>query len=55
MDDLLKSGKISEDTLDGVYEAVQTFIEREITNELEVENDTFVGDVELSVNGEEEE
>ena len=55
MDDLLKSNKISEDALDGVYEAVQNFIEREIIDESEVENDPLVGDVELSVNGEEEE
>ena len=55
MDDLLKSSKISEDALDGVYEAVQNFIEREIIDESEVENDPLVGDVELSVNGEEEE
>ena len=29
MDVLLKSGKIDENTLDGVYEAVQNFVERE--------------------------
>ena len=55
MDDLLKSNKINEDALDGVYEAVQNFIEREIIDESEVENDPLVGDVELSVNGDEEE
>jgi len=55
MDDILKSGKISEDALDGVYEAVQNFIEREIKDDSEVGDDGLAVDVELSVNGDEEE
>ena len=55
MDDILKSGKISEDALDGVYEAVQNFVEREIKDDSEVGEDGLVVDVELSVNGDEEE
>ena len=40
MDVLLRSGKIDENTLDGVYEAVQNFVEREVIEDLEdVEND----------------
>ena len=30
MDVILKSGKIDENTLDSVYEAVQNFVEREV-------------------------
>ena len=55
MDDILKSGKISEDALDGVYEAVQNFVEREIKDDDEVGGDGLAADVELSVNGDEEE
>lgn len=55
MDDILKSGKISEDALDGVYEAVQNFVEREIKDDSEVVDDDLAVDVELSVNGDEEE
>lgn len=40
MDVLLRSGKIDENTLDGVYEAVQNFVEREVIEDVEdVEND----------------
>ena len=35
MDVLLKSGKIDENTLDAVYEAVQNFVEREVVEEIE--------------------
>ena len=35
MDVLLKSGKIDENSLDGVYEAVQNFVEREVIEEIE--------------------
>ena len=31
---LLKSGKIDENTLDAVYEAVQNFVEREVLEEI---------------------
>ena len=55
MDDILKSGKISEDDLDGVYEAVQNFVEREIIDDSEVGDDGLAVDVNLSVNGDEEE
>ena len=55
MDDILKSGKISEDDLDGVYEAVQNFVEREIVDDSEVGDAGLEVDVELSVNGDEEE
>ena len=55
MDDILKSGKISEDALDGVYEAVQNFVEREIVDDSEVGDAGLEVDVELSVNGDEEE
>ena len=55
MDDILKSGKISEDDLDGVYEAVQNFVEREIIDDSEVGDDGLAVDVELPVNGDEEE
>ena len=36
MDDILKSGKIDENTLDSVYEAVQNFVEREVVEEIEI-------------------
>ena len=40
MDVILRSGKIDENTLDGVYEAVQNFVEREVIEDVEdVEND----------------
>jgi len=55
MDDILKSGKISEDDLDGVYEAVQNFVEREIIDDSEVGDDGLAVNVNLSVNGDEEE
>ena len=35
MDVLLKSGKIDENALDGVYEAVQNFVERDVVEEIE--------------------
>jgi len=55
MDDLLKTGQISEDILDGVYEAVQNFVEREIEDNSGIEDDELEDDANLSVNGDEEE
>ncbi len=55
MEDLLKTGKISEDALDEVYEAVQNFVEREIEEDPDQEDDGLEDDVELSLNGDEEE
>ncbi len=36
MENLLNTGKITEDSLDGVYESVQKFVEREIEVEPEI-------------------
>ena len=55
MDDILNAGQISETTLDGVYEAVQNFVEREINDESEHEDDDSAGDVNLSLHEDEEE
>ena len=55
MDDILNTGQISEPALDGVYEAVQNFVEREVNEESEHEDDDSVGDISLSLNEDEEE
>ena len=55
MDDILKTGQIDENTLDGVYEAVQNFVEREVNEDSEHEDDVLTGDTSLSLNGDEEE
>ena len=39
MDDILKNSQISENILDGVYEAVQNFVEREVKEDSEHEDD----------------
>jgi len=55
MDDLLKSGEIIEDVLDGVYEAVQNFVEREIQDESDKDEDDLEDEVYLSPDRDEEE
>ena len=55
MDDILKTGQISENILDGVYEAVQNFVEREVNEDFEHEDDVLTSDTSLSLNGDEEE
>ena len=55
MDDILKNSQISENILDGVYEAVQNFVEREVKEDSEPKDDELEGDVSLSLNGDEEE
>ncbi len=55
MDDILKTGQIDENILDGVYEAVQNFVEREVNEDSEHEDDVLTGDTSLSLNGDEEE
>ena len=55
MDDILKNSQISENILDGVYEAVQNFVEREVKEESDPEDDDLAGDVSLSLNEDEEE
>ena len=55
MDYILKTGQIDENTLDGVYEAVQNFVEREVNEDSEHEDDVLTGDTSLSLNGDEEE
>ena len=55
MDDILKNSQISENILDGVYEAVQNFVEREVKEDSEPEDDDLAGDVSLSLNEDEEE
>ena len=55
MDDILKTGQISENILDGVYESVQNFVEREVEEDSEHKDDELEGDVSLSLNGDEEE
>ena len=55
MDDILKNSQISENILDGVYEAVQNFVEREVKEDSEHEDDDLAGDVSLSLNEDEEE
>ena len=55
MDDILNTGQISEPMLDGVYEAVQNFVEREVKEESEDEDDESAGDVSFPLNKEEEE
>ncbi|MAI86333.1 MAG: transcription termination factor NusA [Candidatus Marinimicrobia bacterium] len=55
MDDILKNSQISENILDGVYEAVQNFVEREVNEDFEYKDDELEGDVSLSLNGDEEE
>ncbi len=55
MDDILKNSQISENILDGVYEAVQNFVEREVKEDSEHKDDELEGDVSLSLNGDEEE
>tara|TARA_Y100000768_G_scaffold263501_1_gene201010 strand:- start:578 stop:1906 length:1329 start_codon:yes stop_codon:yes gene_type:complete len=55
MDDILKTGQISENVLDGVYEAVQKFVEREVREDSEHQDDDSASDVSLSLNEDEEE
>ena len=55
MDDILKNSQISENILDGVYEAVQNFVEREVKEDSEHEDDDLADDVSLSLNEDEEE
>ena len=55
MDDILKNSQISENILDGVYEAVQNFVEREVEEDSDLEDDDLEGDVSLSLNEDEEE
>ena len=55
MDDILKNSQISENILDGVYEAVQNFVEREVKEDSDHKDDELDGDVSLSLNGDEEE
>ena len=55
MDDILKNSQISENILDGVYEAVQNFVEREVKEDSDPEDDDLAGDVSLSLNEDEEE
>ena len=55
MDVLLKSGKIDENTLDAVYEAVQNFVEREVTEEIEDDEIDLASESEINEEfGEEE-
>ena len=55
MDEILKTSQISESILDEVYEAVQNFVEREVEEESDPEDDGLAGDVSLSLNEDEEE
>ena len=55
MEDILKNSKISEHLLDGVYEAVQNFVERDVKEDSEFEADGLEGDVSLSLDKDEEE
>ena len=55
MDDILKNSQISENILDGVYEAVQKFVEREVKEDSEHGDDDLTDDVILSLNKDEEE
>jgi len=55
MDEILKTSQISENILDGVYEAVQKFVEREVKEDSEHEDDDLADDASLSLNKDEEE
>ena len=55
MDDILKNSQISENILDEVYEAVQNFIEREVQEDSDLEDDDLADDVSLPLNEDEEE
>ena len=55
MDDILKNSQISENILDEVYEAVQNFVEREVKEDSDLEDDDLADDVSLSLNENEEE
>ena len=55
MDDLLKSEKINEESLDSIYESVQNFVEREIVEESEVYDDLPVENFESNNSQVEEE
>ena len=55
MDVILKSGRIDENTLDSVYEAVQNFVEREDVEDIESDdNDLKKGSKTIEVLDEEE-
>ena len=55
MENLLNTGKITEDSLDGVYESVQKFVEREIEVEPEIlSEDSLDNQRTLNLNDEEE-
>ena len=55
MDDILKNSQISENILDEVYEAVQNFVEREVKEDSDLEDNDLADDVSLSLNEDEEE
>ena len=55
MDDILKNSQINENILDEVYEAVQNFVEREVKEDSDLEDDNLADDVSLSLNEDEEE
>ena len=55
MDDILKNSLISESILDEVYEAVQNFVEREVKEDSDPEDNDLEGDFSLSLNEDEEE
>ena len=55
MDVLLRSGKIDENTLDGVYEAVQNFVEREVIEGVEDDENELVSETEITELMDEEE
>ena len=55
MDVLLKSGKINENTLDEVYEAVQNFVEREVLEQIEDDENVFDSESEITELVDEEE
>ena len=55
MDDILKTSQINENILDEVYEAVQKFVEREVKEDSEHEDDDLADDASLSLNKDEEE
>ena len=55
MDDILKSGKINEESLDSVYESVQSFVEREIEEDPEPIDDLSIENLESLKDSDEEE
>ena len=55
MDDILKNSQIRESIIDEVYEAVQNFVEREVKEDSNTEDDDLEGDFSFSLNEDEEE